>query len=234
ATSNLTPLFNRPSFWTPSNSAVDITQATRSIVWLNHDYIVVYDRATSLHAGLFKRFNLSLVTQPVMSGNVATETLVSGQQLFIQTLLPQQASLSAVYGAGNLQPIAELEPTQYIYTVEDLTKPVDTRFLHVLQGADPGAAMATATYVQSTSGTAFDGAAFSTTVVYFPVSSSGSFMATTFVAPAGVHTILVTGLAANANYGVMVQASGNGNVISVTPGSTGAHTDAAGVLILSF
>jgi hypothetical protein len=234
ATSNLTPLFNRPSFWTPSNSAVDISQATRSIVWLNHDYVVVYDRATSLHAGLFKRFNLSLVTNPVISGNVATETLVSGQQLFIQTLLPQHASLTVVYGAGNLRPIAELEPTQYIYTVEDPTRPVDTRFLHVLQGADPGAAMATATYVQSTSGTVFDGAVFSNTAVYFPVSSSGSFTATTFVAPAGVHTMLVTGLAANANYGVTVQASGNGNVISIAPGSTGAHTDAAGVLILSF
>src|SRR5262249_55801071 len=114
AATDLTPLFTRPTFWTPSNSVVDITQATRSIVWLNHDYIVVYDRATSLHAGLFKRFNLSLVTNPVISGDVATETLVSGQQLFIQTLLPQSASLTVVYGAGNLRPIAELEPTQYI------------------------------------------------------------------------------------------------------------------------
>ena len=30
----------------PVNGLVDITQATRSILWLNNDYIVVYDRAT--------------------------------------------------------------------------------------------------------------------------------------------------------------------------------------------
>ena len=51
ATSNLTNLYNRPDFWTPADAVADITQATRSIVWLNDDYIVVYDRATSAHNG---------------------------------------------------------------------------------------------------------------------------------------------------------------------------------------
>ncbi len=66
--SDLTPLYNRPNVWTPASAAVDITQATRSIVWLNSDYIVVYDRATSLHSGLFKRFNLSLTNSPAING----------------------------------------------------------------------------------------------------------------------------------------------------------------------
>jgi hypothetical protein len=46
--------------------------------------------------------------------------------------------------------------------VEDPAKPSDTRFLHVLQGADPGAP------VQSTGGDAFDGAVFASSSVYFP------------------------------------------------------------------
>src|SRR4029077_15058429 len=87
-------LSKHPNFWTPSAGATDITQATRSILWLNNDYIVTYDRATSIHPNLFKRFNLSLVTNPVINGKVATETLASGQQLFIQTLLPQSATAS--------------------------------------------------------------------------------------------------------------------------------------------
>jgi len=234
AASNLTNLYNRPDFWSPNDGATDITQATRSIVWLNNDYIVVYDRATSLHSGLFKRFNLSLVTNPSINGSVATETLASGQQLFIQTLLPLDATSSAVYGAGNLNPIAELEPTQYIFTVEDPSEPADTRFLHVLQGADSGASMAQASYLQSTSGTAFDGAVFAGAAVYFPVSASGSFAGTSLSAPTGVNLMLVTGLTPNATYSVSVQSIGTGNVVSINPGGSGAAADSGGVLRLIF
>jgi hypothetical protein len=229
ASSNLTNLYNRPQIWTPANGATDISQATRSILWLNNDYIVVYDRATSIHPGLFKRFNLSLVTNPTISGRTATEVLPSGQQLFMQTLLPQNATISARSAAGDLNPIAQLEPTQYIMTVQDPTNPVDTRFLHVLQGADSGAVMVPATYVQSTTGTAFDGAVFGGVAVYFPVSATVSGVATSLPAPAGVHTAVVTGLAANSSYSVAV----NGNSISITPGA-GSTADGAGVLRVTF
>ncbi len=59
-----------------------------------------------------------------------------------------------------LDPIADLEPTQYIYRVQDPTLPLDTRFLHVLQGANLGGPMATATDAQSSTGTPFDSAQF--------------------------------------------------------------------------
>jgi hypothetical protein len=234
AASDLTKLYNRPDIWSPNLGATDITQATRSILWLNNDYIVVYDRATSQHSGLFKRFNLSLVNKPVIGGNAVTETMVSGQKLFVQTLLPHAPSITSAYAAGNLNPIAQLEPTQYILTVEDPTKPTDVRFLHVLQGADSGTAMAPATYLQSTSGTAFDGAAFGSVAVCFPVSGNGQFAGTTLVIPAGVHTLLVTGLVAHTAYGVQTQPGGIGTVVSITPGSTGASADGAGVLQLTF
>lgn len=232
--SNLTNLYNRPNFWTPAAGATDILQAMRSIVWLNSDYIVVYDRATSIHASLFKRFNLSLVTNPAIAGNTATETLASGQRLYVQTLLPQNPAISASNGAANLNTIAQLEPTQYILTVQDPTLPTDTRFLHVLQGADLGTAMVSASYLKSTAGTSFDGAAFGGTAVYFPVNGNAAFTGTTLPAPSGVHTVLVTGLAHNTTYAVSVQPNGSGNAITIAPGAAGATSDAAGLLRLTF
>ncbi|HTY55953.1 MAG TPA: hypothetical protein VMB26_12155, partial [Candidatus Binataceae bacterium] len=111
--------------------------------------------------------------------------------------------------------------------------PADTRFLNVLQGADPGAPMAPATYVQSTSGTAFDGAAFAGSAVYFPVTNVG-FAGTTLSAPSGVGLMLVTGLTPNATYSISVQSAASGNVVSIAPASSGTAADSAGVLRLTF
>lgn len=198
-------------------------------MWLNNDYIVVFDHATSLNTGLFKRFNLSLVTNPVIAGNVATETLASGQQLFIQTLLPLGASASAVYGVSNLSQIAELEPTQYIYTVQDPTLPADSQFLHVLQGANAGVSMTPASLAQSLSGSPFDGAVFGTSAVYFPVIRNQAFTGTSLPAPAGVTQMLVTGLAPNATYAVSV----TGNTVTIDAAGSGITTDSGGVLALT-
>jgi hypothetical protein len=230
ASSNLTNLFNRPDIWDSNLSATDVTQATRSIVWLNGDYVVIYDRATTIHSGLFKQVHFSLVNSPVISGNVATETMPDNQQLFIQTLLPAVPALSYFNGAVNLNPIADLEPTQYIYQVADPSLPTDTRFLHVLQGADPGAAMVPATYLQSTNGTAFDGAVFGSQAVYFPQSATTAFAGATFSAPSGVQTMLVTGLTPGASYGVTILPNGSGYTVTVAPGGVGSISDAAGVL----
>jgi len=165
----------------------------------------------------------------MIGGNVATETTPNGQHLFVQTLLPMNASESAVYAAGNLNPIAQLEPTQYIFTVEDATHPTDVRFLHVLQGADPGVAMTPATYLQSTAGTAFDGAIFSNVAVYFPQSATAAFAGTTLPTPAGIHAVYVTGMTPGASYAVSVA----GGAVTVAAGS-GSSADSAGVLAVSF
>ena len=239
AASDLTNLYNRyNNVWSPAWNAHDITQATRSIIWLNNDYIVVYDRATSIHSGLFKRFNLCLTNNPAINGTTAIETLKSGQQLFVQTLLPKNPLLTSAYAAGNLTLVAELEPTQYIFTVEDPAKPADTRFLHVLQGADPGAAMVPAAYVQSSQGTAFDGAAFGSMVVYFPVSGSGTFTGATLPVPAGVQSLFVTGLAGHTSYGISIQPAVSGKTVSIVPvgtaGAVTATTDDGGVLTFTF
>jgi hypothetical protein len=227
ATSNLTNLYNHRG-----TEIVDITQAVRNIVWVNNDWIVVYDRATSQHNG-FKRFNLSLATNPVIFGNTATETLASGQQLFVQTLLPQNPSMTSFNGVAELSSTADLEPMQYIYQVQDPSNALDTRFLHVLQGADSGVPVTPAAYLTSTGATPFDGAAFGNTEVWFPVSTNNAFAGATFPAAAGIHTALVTGLTANAGYTVIVQPNGAGSTIAVQPGGNNM-ADAAGVLRIAF
>lgn len=228
AASDLTNLYNRPNVWTPAAAATDIKQATRSILWLNNDYIVVYDRATSTHSGLFKQFNLNFINNPVINGSVATTTTPSGQKLFVQSLLPLNGSLSSTYTASNLSPIAELEPTRYTFTVQDASNPTDTRFLHVLQGANSGVSMVPATLLSS-QGTAFDGACFGSTAVFFPKNATFSLSSTTFTLPAGVHTLYVAGLGASSSYSVTV----SGGTITLAQG-TGATTDSAGLLKISF
>ncbi len=234
ANTNMTALYNRPNQWTPANSSVDIKQATRSIVWLKNDYTVIYDRATSASAGLFKRFNINLINSPNIQGNVATETLASGQKLFIQTLLPANPTITFANTAGGLNPIAAMEPTRFTMTVEDIAKPIDTRFLHVLQGANSGAAMVPAIHLSSAAGTKFDGAAFGNAAVFFPHNGNGAFVTTTFAVPIGVHNIVVTGLAANAGYSVAVSQGVNNVLIVITPNGATTTADSAGILVHSF
>jgi hypothetical protein len=229
--SNLTPLYNRPNNYPAGNNVTDITQATRSVVWLNNDYVVVYDRATSIHSGLFKTFNLNTATPVKISGNVATETMPDGQQLFVQALLPLNAVITSAHTAGNLSPHAELDPMFYTLTDQDPTLPSDTRFLHVLQGADAGAAMVPATYLQDAGGTSFDGATFGVSAVFFPHQANPALTTTTFTVPSSVTTFVVTGLTPGASYSVGTVTAGGVKTVTLTPGGMGSIADTAGLLI---
>ena len=228
--SDLTNLYNSPNKWSPANSLTDISQATRSIVWLNNDYIVVYDRATSIHSGLFKTFNLSMANHPTITGNTASEVMPDGQQLFVQALLPLNAALTARYAAGDLNPHAELDPMFYVLTDEDPTLPTDARFLHVLQGANIGAPMVAASYITSTAGTSFDGACFGTMSVFFPHTKGSAVTTTTFTLPSAVTSFVATGLAPGATYNVSVTTTTNGKAVTLTPGGVGVTADSAGLL----
>jgi hypothetical protein len=228
--SDLTNLYNFPDVWEPAEGAADITQATRSVVWLNNDYVVIYDRATSIHSGLFKTFNMSMATAPTINGNVATEIMPDGQQLFVHALLPENAVLTQRYAAGDLSPHAELDPMFYVFSDQDPTLPTDTRFLHVLQGADAGAAMVPATYASSSSGTAFDGAVFGTMAVFFPHNAGVTVASTTFTLPSSVTTLVVTGLKPGASYGLTTTTTATGLSVTLNPSGTGYVADSAGVL----
>lgn len=235
AQSDLTNLYNRPSQFTPQNAAMDISHASRSIVWLGGDDIVTYDRATSVHTGLFKRTSLNVINQPTIGtapggGPLIDETTPNGQHLYVQSLLPAGATATAVRADVNLSPIAWLEPTAWQVTLENPAKPADVRFLNVLQGRDGGVAATAATLVRSSMGTGFDGAAWGSTAAYFARDLAAAFTGTTLPVPAGVHTVLVTGLQPGATYTLTATAGQVTLVAGAAAGGTAVTADSAGLL----
>jgi hypothetical protein len=232
---DLTPLYNRPSPWTPDNAALDILQANRSLLWLKPDHIVIYDRATSQTAGRFKTFNLCLPAAPTVTalpggGSFLTETMTSGQQLFIYSLLPANGT-AGIYSLSNvITTVAEGEPCHYRLAIEDTNNPTDIRFLHALQGADAGTKADAAAYVQSSDGNAFEGVAVRGVEVLFPVNLlSNNFTGVSYSAPAGVTNHYVAGLTPNAKYSVVTQTNAGQLQVTVAPGAQ-VTADNAGLL----
>lgn len=228
ATGDLTNLYNRPDFWTPSNSAIDILHASRSIVWLKPDHIIVYDRAQSGKANRFKRFFLNTRTAPAVSGNLVTVTTPGGQKLYVRSLLPAGASITTS-PAENWDNPAELEPMSYRIMIEDAARPTNVRFLNVLQGADGTSAADSAVTVQSSAGTAYTGAAVRGTAVMFAASLSTPFASLTYTAPTGTAHHLVTGLVPAAGYSVAMQSVAGGIQTTITRGGV-TIADSGGVL----
>jgi len=230
AFSDLTKLYNRPSFWTPTNACRDILHASRSILWIKPDHIVVYDRATSLHPGLFKQFNLNMVATPTNRQGVWSETTANGQQLFVRTLLPTNATTTYLPTSSSLPTVAWLEPSVGRMVVEDKSNPTNARFLHVIQGADAGAQADAATSISNASGSPFQGAIVHGTAVLFPVNVlSNNFTQVTYLAPPGVTNHYLAGLIPHMAYSVSTVTSGAQLQITISPGS-GLRADGAGIV----
>jgi hypothetical protein len=229
AGADLTPLFNYPDYWEPQTASLDIQQATRNIIWIKPDHIVVYDRAASVHSGLFKRFNLNLVATPAISGHTVTEVTSGGQQLFAQTILPTNAAIAYV-PINSITTLSQEEPSVGRVSIEDTNDPVSIRFLHVLQGAKAKAAQDVATHVISTGGNAFEGVSVRGVVALFPINVlSNNFTSMTYLVPVGITNHYVAGLAANAGYTVTQIILGGSLQVTVTPGG-GLISDNAGLL----
>jgi hypothetical protein len=195
---------------------------------------VVYDRATSKSAGLFKRFNLALTAAPSLNGNVITTTTPGGQNLYVSVLLPAGATLTSTPIGNALNPMAGLEPSTHRIAIEDPSDPTDTRFLHVLQGADAGVAPDTALVFKSLSGTAMDGAIIGNTAVLFEANGTAAFLGTTYTVPSTVNQHYLTGCVPGAFYAVTAGSTASGSLINVVPASTGLQADSAGVLSFNF
>jgi hypothetical protein len=231
---DLTPLYNRPSFYTPTNAALNILHASRSLLWLKPDHIIIYDRATSQSTNLFKRFNLCMPTAPSIAargngGLYMTETMPSGQHLFITTLLPTNGTATVNSLSNVISTVAEGEPCNWRLTIENTNDPVNIRFLHVLQGADSGKAADAVLSLQSTNGNSFEGAVVRSAAVLFPVNVlSNNFTSVSYVAPVGVTNHYVAGLKPNASYSAAV-INGAQVQVTVTPGP-GITADNAGLL----
>ncbi|AUX42905.1 hypothetical protein SOCE26_043430 [Sorangium cellulosum] len=229
AEGDATALYNtRPNAWTPADIASDIVHASRSAVWIMPDHVVVYDRAASRTAGRFKRFNLMTTAAPKIAGRTASVATPRGQALFVQSLLPRSAVLKAT-PAEDVEKAAEMEQTTHRLVVEDPAGPADVRFLHVLQGADGGARMDAAVYIESDQGAAFEGALVAGTAVLFRAAPQAHAGPLAYQVPGVARSHVITGLTPKAGYDVAAVVQGGKAQFRVTPGRT-YTTDDAGVL----
>jgi hypothetical protein len=133
ALTDATNLYNHPNFYTPANNAMAVKSAVRSIAWIAPDAVVVYDRATTSQAKLFKQFNLVLLAAPKISGKIATATS-GGQKLTVQSLLPEDATITEQHfwktdPSQEMDLVAQYEPSRDRLVIADPAMPADTRFL---------------------------------------------------------------------------------------------------------
>ncbi len=207
----------------------DVRHASRAIIWLKPDTLVVFDRAETRSANRFKRFWLQLPAPANIIGNRAVSQTARGQNLHVTSLLPSAANLRSVIG-DDFDPeiarkIANHEPMRARLSITAPGNPMATRFLTVLQGTDPGVTPAETRLAQSADqtwlGSLTDGA-----LVLFPrdLSTPASFTLTV----SGVHSLIVTGLQPHANYSLTKV----GDTLSLFPGGT-YTTDAGGVLSIA-
>lgn len=222
-----TPLYN-----SKMDGAMATAHVSRSTVWLKPDHVVVYDRAASKKPDRFKRFWLNFENEPKVDGTMVTATTKGGQQLFVKSLLPEKATLAVksdhpMWDGGGKQ-TATGEPMRYRLMVEAPNRQ-DVRFLHVLQGADAGAAADPARLVQSTSGTPFEGAVVRDTAVLFPRDFGEPATAVAYEAPAAVKLHVVTGLSPQKGYSITLKTTGDKVAVSIAEGGQ-IQSDKGGAL----
>lgn len=222
-----TPLYN-----SKMDGATATAHVSRSVVWLKPDHVVIYDRAASKKPDRFKRFWLNFENPPKMDGTAVTGVTKGGQQLFVRSLLPENATFAVhsdhpMWEGGGKQ-TATGEHMAHRLMVEAPNRQ-DVRFLHVLQGADAGASADPANLVQSTSGTAFEGAVVRDAAVLFPRDFGVPAAAVSYEAPAAAKLHVVTGLSPNKGYSVTVKAAGGRAAVAIAEGGA-VQSDKGGVL----
>ncbi|RME62251.1 MAG: hypothetical protein D6790_06655, partial [Caldilineae bacterium] len=212
-----------------AGDAGDVQHVSRSILWLQPDFVLVYDRVRTETAGRFKRFWLNLPASPTIVGKQARVSTPKGQQLFITALLPGDASLSVQAmetGIGE----ANAEPMTSRLRVEAPGGPADVRFLHALEGADQGASPQEPLLVQSRGGAAYDGAVVGTTAILFPRNLDANVSELVYAVPDTVERHLITGLTPGGGYTVSQNRAGAEIELHITAG--GPHlADGGGVLV---
>jgi len=211
--------------------STDILNASRSILWLKPDLIFIYDQAISKTANRFKRFWLNLPNLPTISGNRATMLTDSGQQLFINTLLPNDAVTSV-----SLEPQEESgdpangETMRYHFLAEAPGGPADVHFLHVLQGSDAGSSPSAALLIQSTSGDPCTGVLIDSYAVIFPTDSETTVTSTTYLFPSQIQRHYITGLQPGGHYSVSIEPIDSNSRLTLS--TSGPETaDSGGVLV---
>ncbi|MCB0135329.1 MAG: hypothetical protein KDD75_09505, partial [Caldilineaceae bacterium] len=212
-----------------SEGSTDVVHASRDLVWLKPDWVVVFDRADA-PANRFKRVWWQLPAMPTVTGLQTRMTTDSGQQLFITNLLPAGATMQWVDPAndGVADTVATHEPMTQRVMVE-APDAAQARFLHLVEGANSGATPTPATVIAAEGG--FAGLAVNQTAVLFSIDWNQPFTQLSYTAPADVTRHIITGLTPGASYAATVTAEGADVAVSILPGGAD-KADAAGVLVL--
>lgn len=128
---------------------LDVQHASRSVVWLKPDVLLIYDRAVTTSPG-FKRFWLNLPAPATTDGNVTTMVTASGQQLQIVALLPTEISTSVIELSDEPSGSPAVGETMtHRYGAEAVGNPTEAVFIHVLVGLDAGATAPAITLVNA-------------------------------------------------------------------------------------
>lgn len=240
-TADATPLYNHNSY----ANLREVDHASRSIVWLKPNHLVIYDRARSKQEGFAKKFWLNLPeAAPVdggaasVTGNVvhatAREGAVAKAELYVTALLPLGATpqLEKI-STGSPAPGEDMRSRMFT-AATGAPIPQETRFLHVLQAADAGVATPDAAQLlQSSAGTAYDGTVIGDMAVLFKHDLADTVATVTYAVPAGVTQHYITGLAPFAGYAVAQTPTADGTTVTLSADASAAlHADSGGVLTL--
>lgn len=213
-------------------ASTDIAHASRSIVWLKPDHVVIYDRASSMTEGRFKRFWLNLPAEATIAGNRTSMTTAAGQSLVVTTLLPPDAAISAAPApAETSDEPAEGETMTHRLLVEAPGGPADVRFLHVLQGLDSGVDAGAAELIQVDGETPYVAILINRTVILFPERVGTTPQELAYDAPADTEGHLITGLIPDGDFQAELRTAGDTVRVIVRQG-TAHRADAGGVLVL--
>ena len=199
----------------------DVAHASRAIVWLGGDYVVVYDRAATKVDGRFKRWFLQLTAKATVAGKRARVKTPGGQYLYVTSLLPADGKMTAEAAEQyqDNEP-AEFDPITARLRVESWAR--DVRFLHVLAASDKDQPE-TPPLVDA--GADFAATMVRDVVVVFPRDLGAAVSELSLAPPAGARTLMVTGLVPGGEYAL----ARDGGKVRVTQGK-GARADSGGVL----
>jgi gliding motility-associated-like protein len=237
ATGDATGLYNYVNPWiTPTGD--DVSHASRSIIWLKPDYLVIYDRATSKTPDRYKQFWMSLPNQATVTGKVATVPAANNQYLHITNLLPANAVITPKNythdgDANGYDEPAANDPMTHRLMVEDPSNPLSVRFLHVLQGRDQAQPALPASWVATTDNQ-YEGATVGERLILFKRDLNTVYPATLeFAAPGQVESVILTGIRPLTSYAVSIMLQPDGSRLVTVTEAPGYTADNGGTVFFS-
>jgi hypothetical protein len=201
----------------------DIKHASRSLVYLRTtNQVVYYDRGVSGQAA-YKKLWLTTTGAPSIGGNTATWLTRSGQQrAYFTSLLPAPANVSDAGAYKTLENGAsgtdDWEP--YSHIVVDAGTPTSARFLSVLEWSGIANGKSSTSYLASSCGVKFDGAAIGSSIVMFKQNWSDTLAEMTYSTAAGIVNQYVSDLTPGHTY----QVTADGTTKSYAADSAGVLT----------